>query len=290
MAKNEFTTLQLSINKVLFRITPSGTLFPLINFNTIKELDKMGIDSIAMNGCDDVLTMGLGRGARISVKFDSEKNGYLPEILSVVRRSKEDIKTPLNCPSCGYILHDAVNADTKEVSVVCNNNYCAGQSRGMLYKMFKLAYREVTEEDIGAFLDSYVISESTNPINNIEEFKLMFSQIKHRNTQSREDNWLKQLPECGTRMWKIDNTVESFLKTEKIPTSYFWSICNFPEITEPELFKLNKINPSKLLSMDYDLKKLNLTPRLEKYLANNIIFIKFLSDFFVSFGEKEWTN
>lgn len=277
-------TLQLSVEKVQFKITPKGNLFPLISFNTTKELDKMGIDSIAMPDINATLHHKIGKGARLKVEFQDESLGYQPEIKEVVKTATRSSELPSICPSCTNPL------TSQGTQIMCLNVFCAGQSRGMIYKMFRLVDNTIKNEEITDFLDNYTDGTIGCNIDTIGEFKLLFSQIPNKDTQSREGNWLKTSPETGARLWEIERKINDFLHSDKIPSSYFWSICNFPLIEEPTVNEMNKINPKKLLNLEYDLKKMNLSKKAERYLTNNLVFVDFLNNFFEAFGEKEWTN
>jgi len=276
-------TVQLSVNKVMFRITPKGNLFPLINFNKNKELEKMGIDSIAMPNVTGTMQLGIGKGTRLRVKFESEKNNFAPEILDVMKEAVRKPELPTTCPSCHMPLTDAEDGHIK-----CYNVFCAGQSRGMVYKMIKIIKINMPIDLITVFLDKYVIGESVNPIDNIQDFQLLFSQVKHKNTQARLGNWEKQHNSFGKDLWELELAIEQFLKSPELPTNCFWSICNFPDIAENELHEMCQIDPKKLLNLEIDIKKQNLSPKVERYLANNVVFIKFLHDFFEALGEKTW--
>ena len=277
-------TLQLSVHEVQFRITPTGTLFPLINFNSTKELEKMGIDSIAMPVLKDIEPYELGKGSRLKVKFEDEKMGYQPEILGIIKKASRISQRPSKCPSCDVLL-----VDDGEV-IKCSNVYCAGQSRSMIYKMIKLVDPIIPIPLITTFLNNYSDGSATCVIDNIEEFKLLFSQIKHKKTQAREGHWLRLMPKDGAALWDLELKVDEFLHKKELPRSYFWSICNVPEITEPQVNEMNKLDPKKLLNLEYDIKGLNLSNKVERYIGNNLTFINFLNIFFESFGEKSWTN
>lgn len=277
-------TIQLSVAEVVFRVTPKGNLFPLINFKGTKDLEKMGIDSIAMSSVAEVLEMNIGKGARLRVKFEDIEKNYLPEILQVMKSATRKESVPVDCPSCKMPLHQK-----EDLTIKCPNFYCCGQSRGMLYRMMKIVKINAPLDVITLFFDKYVIGESTNPIDNIQEMQLLFGQIKHKNTQAREGNWIKQIPSFGKDLWALELELEAYLKSEVLPAVHFWDICNFPLIQENELYELSKIDPDKLLDLGYDVKELRLSAKTEIFLTNNITFIKFLSDFFKSFGEKTWT-
>ena len=135
-----------------------------------------------------------------------------------------------------------------------------------------------------------ITNEYDYAMNSFDEFRVVFKTIEHRNTQGREDKWLKANPELGKELWELDVKVEEFLKKEEIPTNIFWSICNFPLITEDQFNAIRNINPEKFLNGELDKTYTKLNQKTRDYLRVNLDMVHFLVKMFNSYGQKKWIN
>lgn len=275
----ETITLDLVVKDVTFGITPTGSLFPMVQLHVTKELNKLELDAVAFQDLTEVLELNLVKGCGVQIIF--EKESRRPKGVTVTVPSIVKLVLPVSCPSCAGPL---IESSQKQNTILCNNQFCSGQSKATIHKMISYA-ANATPTESDTFVDCYMISDAMNSIDNISDFKLMWNIVKNKDTNSRRSKWITLMPEYGERMFEIESDIDCFLKNGSY-REFFWDICNFPKISEAQLIELSAIDPEKLLNMKYDLKAKNLSNKVIRYLSNNTDYVSFLYSMFEGFIEK----
>lgn len=273
-------TAQVFVKDIIYRVNPKGKLYPILSLRSNKVLLKHNIDAIMFE--DIIKPMQahlLEKKIRLKVKF----NEYLvPQDVSKLSIAGEHISPPSSCPSCNNSL--AINPDGWH----CTNIFCPGTSRGCIYKMFDfVAAIECVNNptfivNAKRFLDGFMLGDDKISIENLYEVKIALLHNVKKDTQPRLNNWVKQYGEVeGEELWKLERILFDYFKTD-ITTYEFWTICNFPKITQEEFVELQQLNPFEFLEGSVETEKIfsKLSAKTQRYITNNFDFLMMLESLF----------
>ena len=273
----EAFTADISIKKAEFRTGMKGDLFLLGYFNTTKELEKRGVNAAIFKDLN--MRENVGKGAKLRMEFNSEA---VPTVKEVLRKPTFETAVPSLCPSCGSSLK------VSESGLHCENRVCPATSRGFIYQILRQAAPDTSEKLFDVYLDGYVYNQAQNVIDNPYEFMVMFNQITDHNTEARLGQWKSFYGNNAEILHKVDVALQNWFRLDKYSTRSFWTICNFPGLTEEELDTLCLVSPLEVLDGTYKKKIFSKSKRCGKLLDENKDFIIFLKSWFFKYGEKVW--
>lgn len=281
-----------SVKDVVFKTNQIGIVNPIVLLHQNKELQDADVNAVVFRRRQDLVDLGLGKNSRIKLHLDENK---VPSISLMIKKNQTP-SAPTHCGSCDHHLTEITDSESGEKDTICTNRFCSASARGFIYKLIFLSSPVPPRiESIDLYLNKFVIAEDTNSIDSFTEFKLVTSMQKHWHTQARLNQWVKVHGEIiGTELFDIENSIQKFVRGGKNLKSYFWSICNFPEIDEETFNAISKIPPKDFLyhaSFNNSHQWKNLPARAKKLLNVNIPFIALLYKLFDEMGEPtEWMD
>jgi DNA ligase (NAD+) len=141
---------QTTINEVQWFVGRTGRITPVAVVSPIK-LSGVTISNITLHNLSEINRLGANIGAEVLIKRAGD---VIPKIEQVIKKGKEEIKTPSHCPSC--------NSKTvaEEIFLWCKNSLCPAQNYGNLLHWVKsLEIKGFGDELVQQLFDSQMIKE-----------------------------------------------------------------------------------------------------------------------------------
>ena len=268
MVTSSDVEFNVEITGVNYQIAPSGNLNAIMRLKPSQFTEKYNLNALIFSSLIECSELGLGIGAKGSIKLNTEDNSikYTPS------KRKTMPPAPLKCPVCQSTL-----SIPKEPERVCKNVYCAGTSKGYIYRLIYKAKGDKHENLYTDFVEKFVINNTITSIDTIEEFLYLFLQKGlFIFTPMNLKEWEEHHPLNGKRLWELENLLLEYLQSKFKSKEDFWFIAGFPSISKEDFEKLKNVHPIEL-----DLKGTN--NNIKKAVNVNKDFIEWLVKFFKAF-------
>lgn len=137
--KGNFEELKETVIKsVEWSVSKHGLLKPVGLVEPIK-LDGATVGRVTLNNAKNVVSLGLGEGAKVIIKRSGQ---VIPFIVSVSHRVAPAM--PTVCPSCGH----SVEWNDNHIELVCNNDDCPAKRLNRIISFFDILEVENTGEGV----------------------------------------------------------------------------------------------------------------------------------------------